>query len=172
MNMSVREKINEGKLGVGIAVTFVAVTGGILAYMLWPAHHVDATSLFFSDDDGQSYFKDSVYKFPPFDRDGKPANEAIVILDRGSKVVGYLVRYTPAAQKKLTDRYSADVSNHISDKEIQHDVLTYMHDPDIFLRGQECKLPGPNNNWMPRYAFSTSMIKTPSGDLPEGAVLP
>ena len=172
MLMNVREKLNDGKVGTGIAIGFLAVAGGILAYMLWPAHRVDALSLFYSDDDGQSYFKDSVYKFPPFDHDGKPASEAFVILDRGSKVVGYLVRYTPDTHKKLTDRYNSDLSNHMSDKEIQHDVLTYMHEPDIFLRGQECKLPGANNKWMPRYAFSTAMIKTPSGDLPEGAVTP
>lgn len=172
MNLKVREKLNEGKIGVGIAIAFVAIAAGILTYMLWPAHHVDATSLFYSDDDGQSYFRDSVYKFPPFDHDGKTAVEALVILDRGSKVVGYLVRYTSEAQKKLTDKYNDDVNNHMSDKDIQHDVLTYMHNPDIFLRGQECKLPGPGNSWIPRGSFSTAMIKTPSGDLPEGAVLP
>jgi hypothetical protein len=172
MSTSVREKLNDGKLGVGIAVTFLAIAVGILAYMLWPAPRINATSSFYSDDDGQSYFKDSVYKFPPFDHNGKPADEAIVILDRGSKVVGYLVRYTPDALKKLTDKYNADVNNGMSGKEIQHDVLTYMHYPDIYLQGQECKLPGPNNKWIPRSSFSTAMIKTPSGDLPEGAVLP
>jgi hypothetical protein len=172
MEMSVRDKLNEGKLGVGVAVTLVAIAGGILTYMLWPAHRIDPTSAYYSDDDGQSYFKDTAYKFPPFDHDGKTAFQAIVVLDHGTKVVGYLIRYTPGAHKKLTDMYNADVNNGMSDKEIQHGVLTYMHNPDIYLRGQECKLPGPGNNWIPRPSFSTVMIKTPSGDPPESIVLP
>lgn len=172
MKMSVREKLNDGRLGVGIAVAFLAVAGGILAYMLWPTPRADALSLYYSDDDGQSYFKDSVYKFPPFDHGGKPADEAMVVVDQGSKIVAYLARYTPEAQKKLADLYNQDVNNHMSDKDIQHNILTYMHDPSIFLRGQECKIPGPGNKWIPRAQFSGAMIKTPSGELPERTVFP
>ena len=172
MDMSVREKLNKGKLGVGIAVAFVAIAGGVLTYMLWPAHHADVASLYYSDDDGQSFFKDSVYKFPPFDHNGKTADEAMVLVDRGSNFVGYLVRYTPEAQKQLTDRYNQSVNNHLSDKEIQHNILTLLHDPEISLHGEEIKLPGPGNKWMPRSSFIATMVKTPSGDLPEGAVFP
>jgi hypothetical protein len=172
MDMSVRDKLNEGKLGVGVTIAFLAIAGSVLAYMLWPAHHIDPTSAYYSDDDGQSYFKDSAYKFPPFDHDGKTAVQAMVFLDHGSKIVGYLIRYTPEAHKKLTDMYNGDLEKNLSSKDIQHDVLTYMHNPDIFSRGQECKLPGPDNKWMARASFITTMIKTPSGDPPEGVVLP
>jgi hypothetical protein len=170
--MSVREKLNKGKLGLGIAVAFVAIAVGILAYTFWPAHHADATSLYYSDDDGQSFFKGSVYKFPPFDHNGKTADEAVVLIDRGSDFVGFLVRYTPEAQKKLTDTYNQAVNNNLSAKEIQHEILTLMHNPEISMRGQEVKLPGSGNKWMPRSAFNPNTIKTPSGDLPEGSVFP
>jgi hypothetical protein len=172
MTMNVREKLNEGKTGLVIAVAFLAVAGGILTYILWPAHRIDSTSRFYSDDDGQSYFKDSVYKFPPFDHDGKTADMAMVAIDRGSKFVAVLIRYTPEAQKKLTDAYNQVVNKNESDKEIQHNILMYMHDPDINIRGEEVKLPGSGNKWMPKSSFIGTMIKTPSGDLPEGVVDP
>ena len=173
MNASVREKLNDSKLGPIVAAGFVVVAIGVLVYLLWPAHRADATSLYYSDDDGKTFFKDSVYNFPPFDHNGKTADEAMVLIDRGSNFVGYLIRYTPAAQKKLADLYNDDVNNrHLSNKEIQHDILMMMHNPDISLRGQEIKLPGPDNKWIPRSQFSTVTVKTPSGDLPEGSVFP
>jgi hypothetical protein len=145
----------------------------VAACSFWPFEHKpNLSEMFYSDDDGRTYFKDSIYKFPPFDHGGRIADVAVVIEDSGSKAVGYLVRYTPEAQKELTDKYNNDVNNHLSETEIQHDILTFMHDPDIYLRGRECKLPGANNNWMPRSSFDTATIKTPSGDLPEGGVFP
>lgn len=172
MDMTVREKLNEGKLGKVIAVAFTVVAVGALIYLLWPAKRaVDPLTLFYSDDDGQSYFRDSVYKFTPWDDGGKTAYEAFVVLDHGSKVVGYLVRYTPQALKTLTDRYNDDLANHMSAREIQHDILTLKHAPNIYF-GEECKLPGAGNKWIPRGSFSAAMIKTPSGDPTEGEVLP
>jgi hypothetical protein len=172
-DISIRETLQRRGIGTTLAAVLFCAAIAIAGYYFRPfGHKPNYSEIFYSDDDGKTYFKDSIYKLAPFDHNGRTANEAIVIQDHGAKVVGYLVRYIPEAQKKLTDRYNDDVNNRLSDTEIQQDVLTYMHEPDIYLHGQECKLPGPDNNWMPRYSFSTTMIKTPSGDLPEGAVLP
>ena len=172
-DISIREIIQRRGMGATVAAILFCAAIAIAGYNFWPlGHKPNPSEAFYSDDDGQSYFQDSVYNFPPFDHNGKVANQAMVIQDHGSKVVGYLVRYTPDAQKKLAGKYNDDVNNHLSDKEIQHDILTLMHDPDIYLRGQECKLPGPDSTWKLRDSFSTSTVKTPSGDLPDGAVFP
>ena len=172
-DISIRESLQHRRTGVIVAAVLFCAAIVIAGYNFWPfGHKSNSSEVFYSDDDGQTYFKDSVYKFPPFDHNGKIANAAMVIQDQGSNVVGYLVRYTPDIRKRLADRYNDDLNDHMSDMEIQHDVLTYMHDPDIYLRGEECKLPGPNNKWIPRASFSTSTVKTPSGDLPEGGVFP
>lgn len=172
MTTSVREKLSEGKLGLVAGISLIAVAAVIIVYYCWPAPRANALYLYYSDDDGASYFKDSVYKFPPFDHDGRQAVEARVLLDRGSKFVGYMIRYTPEAQKRLQDRYNEAVNNHMSSADIQHDILTFMHSPEILGRGQEAKLPGADNKWVPMSRFTTAAVKTPSGDLPEGAVFP
>ena len=167
-DISIRETLQHRGAGVTLAVCLFGAAIAIAGYNFWPfGHRANFSEVFYSDDDGQSYFKASVYKFPPFDHDGRTANEAIVILDHGSKVVGYLERYTPEARKKLMDKYSDDVNNHRTDLEIQHDVLTFMHDPDIYLRGQECKLPGPGNQWC-ALRSAPRLSKPPAAIFPRG----
>ena len=47
---------------------------------------------FFTTDDGKTWFADDAAKFPPFDKDGKPAYSAILFTCDGGKTqfVGYL----------------------------------------------------------------------------------
>ena len=57
---------------------------------------------FYSDDDGQSYFRDDVSKDFPFDHDGKQAYRAYVFQIGGGKpFVGYLERINDKAIAKL-----------------------------------------------------------------------
>jgi len=77
--MGVREKINSSRtMGFVVAGVLLAVAAGQIAFFFRPQHHQSATGAFYTDDDGQTYFADNVYKFPPWDHDGKQANMAMV----------------------------------------------------------------------------------------------
>jgi hypothetical protein len=172
MTTSVREKLNDGKFGIIVGVVMVALAGLAIYYYTRPAFpHVDATQLYYSDDDGASYYKDSVYKFPPYDHNGKTAYQVTVLSDNGHKFVGYLIRYTPDAHKQLEDKYNDAINSHLPDRELQQKVLDFMHGPQIGWQ-MEVKLPGPDNKWLPRSALGTLNIKTPSGQLPDSIVYP
>jgi hypothetical protein len=87
--MSVREKLNDKKVGTGVAIALFILAISIMAfYFLAHWHHtVDVTKGYFSDDDGNSYYKDSVYNnFPPFDHNGKTAVQAVAAAIRGFPV--------------------------------------------------------------------------------------
>ena len=75
------------------------------------ARRVDVTEAYYSDDDGQTYFKDSVYKFPPFDHGGKTVVQAVLAESNGHRFVGYLMRYTPQAREKLQQKYDGAMKN-------------------------------------------------------------
>jgi hypothetical protein len=63
--------------------------------------------VYFSNDDGKSFFPAPSTKLPPFERDGKPAYRAHVFECGGKRVVGYLSRYTPEALKALEEAKAA-----------------------------------------------------------------
>jgi phosphatidylserine/phosphatidylglycerophosphate/cardiolipin synthase-like enzyme len=78
---------------------------GILAYSEWPEHRFAGKTTFYSDDDGQTWFIDSVYKTTPFDHDGKQAVRAVIYsYDHGSKrFCAYLMRHNASDKKRLDD---------------------------------------------------------------------
>ena len=59
--------------------------------------------VYFSNDDGQTFFVDDGLKIPPFMKDGKPAYRAHVFACEGKRVVGYLSGYTPDALKLMEE---------------------------------------------------------------------
>ncbi len=161
--MSVREKLNDKKVGMGVAVALLVVACAIFTYyfLSHSGVHVNASSAYYSDDDGQSYFKDSIYKFAPFDHDGKTAVQAVLGEASGHYFVAYLTRYLPDAQKRLQQKYDGEIKNGLTP---QHDVLNLMG----AMSGQmEIKLPGSGHPWEPRTMIGTLDIKSPSGDVPE-----
>jgi hypothetical protein len=172
MTMNVREKLNDGRLGIGIGIAMIAIAAvAIYLYVRPTSPRVNATELYYSDDDGASYYKDSVYNFPPYDHNGKTAYQVMVFDDGGKHFIGYLVRYTPAAHKQLVDRYNDALSSHLSDRQLQQQMLDFKDGP-IMSWQIEVKLPGPGNKWLPRSAISSFQIKGPSGELPDGIVYP
>jgi hypothetical protein len=115
---------------------------------------------FYTDDDGQTYFEDSIFKFPPFNHNGKTAVRALVYSSDGQTFVGYMQRYTPTAQKLLQDAY-----DHLAGGNADRVEIT-MNGRDMSYGGSEMKLPGANNKWMPAGKFSESMVKAPNGGQP------
>ena len=111
---------------------------------MWPTKpHQSATGTFYTDDDGQTYFRDSIYKFPPWDHDGKQANIAMVYSSASGNFVAYQVRYTPAAQKELQDLYAKAQSGECP----LSDVNRLMTTNRIGLGGKQVKMRG-STKWV------------------------
>ena len=101
---------------------------------------------FYSDDDGQSYFRDDVNKLFPFDHDGKQAYRAYVFQTGGGKpFVGYLERINDKGMAKLLTLQSQPQTP---------ELVTQM---DLIRgAGLEARTPG-STRWLPESspAFST-----------------
>ena len=100
--MSIREKLNNNPVmaaSVGGGTLLVALI--CVIFGLHTTRATDPTKAYYSDDDGASYFADDVDQIAPFDHNGKPAVRCYVFVANGTKWVGYLERYTPAAARKL-----------------------------------------------------------------------
>src|SRR5579862_2306749 len=88
--MGVREKINE-KPAYAVATAIVAlIVLGLFMYL----HLRDDTTgivsrMYYSDDDGKTYFADSTSRIFPFDHNGKPAYRAYVFQGSGQPFVAY-----------------------------------------------------------------------------------
>jgi hypothetical protein len=172
--MSVRETLNRGKARtwVGGAAGIVIVAAVVFIYLYWTSGrvHFHANEAYFSDDDGQSYYKDSIYHFPPYDHDGRTAYEAMVAIStRGDRFVAYLMRYRPSVRKELQEKYDDAVKNNLP---VQKVMLNYMNTLPVAMGGEEIKLPGPGHNWVPAAALRKLGVKSPSGDDAEEYVKP
>lgn len=159
--MSVREKLNSNRImGFFVAVVLLIVATVQAAYFLWPTvKHQSATQTFYTDDDGQTYFMDSIYKFPPWDHNGKEANFAVVYSSASGNFVAYQVRYTGGAQKELQDQYAKAQRNECS----LADVNRLMTSERVAIAGREAKMRG-TDKWVPMTRMPRPIpIKAPDG---------
>lgn len=133
--MDLKEKFNaSGPLkkiaaGVGVlVVAFAALWLGSSTSGGGPSNGGD--KLFYSVDDGATWFEDSADLVPPFDHNGKPACQVFVYsVDGGkSQFAGYLQRFNAAAKKQLNQNANTPRS----------------------IGGMEVKKPGPKESWVAR----------------------
>ena len=107
--MGIRQTINENP-----AMTAVA-TGGIillaLIFIIYQAFGGHGSSsgrlgkVFFSDDDGKTWFADDASKLPPIDHDGKPAYRALIYkCADGVEFCAFLERYSPEAKAQMEEQ--------------------------------------------------------------------
>jgi hypothetical protein len=160
--MSIREKINtEPRYGIAIAglLLVVAIFFGHRYFQSGYSVHVP-NSAFFSDDDGKTYFKDSIYKIAPWDHDGKTAVIARVYSynDGQGTFIAYLERFPPASHKLLEDAYA---NAQASGGPLV--TVTQLMAAEIRSGHTEVKLPGPGHEWLPRSQLPRSQIKSPDG---------
>jgi hypothetical protein len=163
MTMTLREKLNDKKVGAGVAVALLLLACIILTYyfLSHSSEHANVSTRYYSDDDGQTYFKDTLFKFPPFDHDGKTAVQAVLGESNGHDFVAYLMRYTPEAQKQLQQKYYDAEKNGLSPQKNVLDLVTQ-------LSGEiQVKLPGSGHSWLPVSQVGTLDVKSPSGDVPD-----
>jgi hypothetical protein len=144
--MSVREALNAPKkaVGIGFGIGFILLAVAILIYTQLPQHRIKGDKTFFTTDDGQTWFLDSVYRTPPFDYNGGTAVRAVIYsYDQGDKTYcAYLMRYTDSAKKRLDDAIADAVRQGKSPGSV-----SLFSDRDLNSSGVEIKLPGPGNRW-------------------------
>ena len=106
--MGLRESINK-KQSLVAAVACVMIAGAAVAIFIQARDDGSSTSgkVYFSNDDGKTFFPAPTTMLPPFDKDGKPAYRAHVFECGGKRVTGYLSRYTPRALKALEEAKAA-----------------------------------------------------------------
>lgn len=100
--MGIRETLNEKPqivtaAAVGILVVALVLIGLQLFGSSRRAESTVSNKQFFTVDDGQTLFVDSITRIPPFEHQGKQAVRAKVFTCDGGRTrfVGYLERYSP-----------------------------------------------------------------------------
>jgi hypothetical protein len=158
--MGLGERFSGGSgAGLGIAAVLLIAAVALLAGHYRSSasdNQGDAFSSFYSTDEGQTYFKDSIFKFPPFDYGGKTAYGAFVFDDGVKRFVGYLFRFTPQAQKQLQDVYS----NPPAGESGSTAALILIQTPQV--RG-EMEMKKPGGEWMASWKFGRPSAQGPDG---------
>lgn len=97
-----RDWVNKNPAVMVIIAAVIVVLVGVLAYLQFRGGTVElqqADKLFFTTDDGATFFTEDAKKEPPFDHNGKQAVRAHVFEAGGKKFVGYMERFTADALK-------------------------------------------------------------------------
>src|SRR5262245_26007153 len=95
--MGIREKLKEKPaVSVAVAILFVLAAGALLARTYWPEKKADLLQAYYSDDDGQTWFADSIFQVPPFSHAGRVAVLAQVYTYAGGskKFCAYLTQFS------------------------------------------------------------------------------
>ena len=144
--MFIRENMRQKKkLSLILAIAFLFVAGGVLAYTYWPAKQASLSLAYFTDDDGQTWFIDQTTNLAPFEHNGKTAVMAeIFTYDDGSKkFCGYLAKYTPEARQRLQAAL-ADAKSHGQSP----GSVALFHDHTFMASAILIKKPGSGNPWI------------------------
>lgn len=140
--MGIRETLSKRPaLSTGVAATIVV---GMIVYTIHSFMSSDAYSkAYFTTDDGQSFFTESMDQLAPFDHHGSPAFRAYVFSCDGGKTtfVGYLERCTPKGLDRLRPLQA--------DFQVGKSHTAPSPNPDEL----EVKKPGQSNPWVSRANF-------------------
>jgi hypothetical protein len=120
--MGIREKLNQnpwiatGGAGAVIVIAIVVVVMQAFGRGGPPSDIVTNSNVFFTTDDGKTWFADDVKNIPPFTKDGKEAVRAHVYrTSDGTEFVGYLERYSPASKRALAAALAKPVEEQLED---------------------------------------------------------
>jgi hypothetical protein len=136
--VGIRETLNRNPI-LTIAGTLVVlvlaaifIVRGLMPPKLPPA----SSKWFYTEDDGASYFEDEKQLILPYKRDsGKDAVRAHIFLCAdGTKMVGYLERYSPELKNALTP--------YVGEADWQTKYINPLHQLNEDSRGREVKKPG------------------------------
>jgi hypothetical protein len=118
--MGVREKLNQHRMAtIGATCAAIVLAIGLVAWQTRPASGGGAGAggkLFFTIDDGKTWYLDDAKCIPPYTKDGKEAVRAYVYqAGDGTQFVGFLERYSPAGKKVLDAALSKPPGEQLDD---------------------------------------------------------
>lgn len=163
--MGIRENIDKYPRTVtAIAVIAVALAVTVVVYSLSPPGAEPLAKAYYTDDDGKTWFVDTVDHVSPFDHDGKTAVKINLYVCEGSKqIIGsFLERYKPDAKKKLEAEFAAA-------KTANKPLMSIPMTPDISISGTEVKTP-LGGQWVSRTDFVAS-AKVTKVECPDGGAV-
>lgn len=134
--MGMREFLNEHRTVVTVVIGIAIVA--CLFWITWQSKGPSDTvveQLYFTDDDGKSFFADDALRIAPYDRGGKTAVKAYVYDCGGTRTVHYMERYTEAGQKAAAESLKLTNGREITI-------------PDSVANATEYKRPG-EADWKP-----------------------
>jgi hypothetical protein len=156
--MAIRETLNRNKpltMGIAAAIAGLAITYAVLNSQ--DAAPPGTLYVFFTTDDGKTWFKDVASNVPPFTKDGKEAVRAHVFrCGTGPDFVGYMERNSPEVMAEVK-RYK--------DSNTMPDTPTAMR---LAETGVQLKRPG-ETAWVTRQQLGQEM---PSVTCPDGQGTP
>jgi hypothetical protein len=145
--MFIRKKFaDDKKMGVAVAICLLVVAAFALAIQIWPQRKPNLAQAFYTDDDGQTWFKDSAFKIAPFDHNGKTAVMAEIYSydDGGKEFCAYMAKYTPELKQRLEAALAAAQA-----KGLPSNSVALFNDRQSLNAETLVKSPGPNNSWIP-----------------------
>jgi hypothetical protein len=101
--VGIRETLNKNPaLTTGAMIGLIVLALGVLVFEMKPkSAGAPKTGYFYTDDDGQSWFVDSMTNYPPFDHGGKQAVQAHVFIKDGQPKCMYETKYTDDMKSDL-----------------------------------------------------------------------
>ncbi len=104
--MGIRETLNQNPaITTGVTIGIIVIALGFIGWQVLSGDGAPSavTKMYYTVDDGATYFADDANKLSPFDHEGKPAVRCYVFTcdKKKSQFVAYLERLTPEAQKKM-----------------------------------------------------------------------
>jgi hypothetical protein len=165
--MSARETLSRMPIRAAmfVAAVVVLVVVGVFAFQRSGAPTSGGASsevgkLFFTSDDGKTWFADEMTKIPPFDKDGKQAVIAHVYRStNGRTFVNHLERFTPDAKRALEKAQVSDPTG-----KTRPDQIAIQN---AYTAGRQFKRPG-EANWVNAANFKDAAQVT-SVRCPDGA---
>lgn len=145
--------------GVTTAAAVIVAVGAIAFSVRTglPGPSSVSTRAYFTIDDGQHWFVDTMDHFPPFERDGKTASRLWLFSCDGGKTnfAGYLERFTPEAKKRLESGLAEFRSGKTQVP------------PSVGMGDSEVKKPGAEHPWVSRTnvqaASKITKVQCPAG---------
>ncbi len=152
--MGIRETINKKRgWSIAAAAAILAIAGVILARTFWPEPKPQLDRAYYTDDDGQSYFEDSMYLVPPFDHGGKTAVRAMVYRRGYSGYVAYEQRFKADIKKKLDDAVAEAAKQGKPPSSV-----ALFNSAEVGLYGTEVKQANSSSPWVTRLSDAGNKV--------------
>ena len=166
--MNIRKKLNENsKASMAVAGTVLLVIAVWLFYPQGGGRVREASSAYYSDDDGKTFFEDDASKVAPFSRNGREVASAVVFdCGNGKPFVGYLERAAGAKEKTFVEQTRKQIITRAATQP------SGLPDSDLIeqvTRSLEVKRPGDSNwvNAASAAAVPIYGVKCPGGAAPQ-----